>query len=194
MESLREERQLKLSKLSGKERTLQLAGTMSLKNRAYSPLGKLRQTRGFVTIKRVQDIDEQKAAHAIKRAKNNERGEFSPPKEYQFKNYDTLKFGQKDFVLRKTKPVIDNPHGLSQVERRPRMHIEKEHKDMIKAEIEQGLIGCPKWNVVNKLPMPHQPMTQQIKDPYAKGVKKEQTNHLEKEQWEPVYTVLARTI
>ena len=74
------------------------------------------------------------------------------------------------------------------------MHIEKEHQDMIKAEIEQGLIGCPKWNVVNKLPMPHQPMTQQIKDPYAKGVKKEQTNHLEKEQWEPVYTVLARTI
>ena len=53
MESLREERLLKLSKLSGKERTLQLAGTMSLKNRAYSPLGKLRQTRGFVTIKRV---------------------------------------------------------------------------------------------------------------------------------------------
>lgn len=52
-ESLRENRQLKLSKLAGKERTLQLAGTMSLKNRAYSPLGKLRQTRGFVTIKRV---------------------------------------------------------------------------------------------------------------------------------------------
>jgi hypothetical protein len=47
-----------------KTRTLQLAGTMALKGRKMSPLSKIRETRGFVTKKRVNDVLEQKAMHA----------------------------------------------------------------------------------------------------------------------------------
>lgn len=63
-QTLREERTKKLSTLAGKERTLQLAGTMALKNRAQSPISKLRETRGMVTIKRVPDCTETKVALA----------------------------------------------------------------------------------------------------------------------------------
>lgn len=59
-QSAREHRNTKLSTLAGKERTLQLAGTMSLKSRKMSPLSKLRETRGIVTIKRVPDCFETK--------------------------------------------------------------------------------------------------------------------------------------
>ena len=63
-EKRRGERAMKLSTLAGKERTLQLAGTMALKNRKMSPIEKLRQTRGMVTIKRVPDVFETKNALA----------------------------------------------------------------------------------------------------------------------------------
>jgi hypothetical protein len=61
---MREERAMKLSMLAGKERTLQLAGTMALKTRKMSPISKLRETRGIVTIKRVPDVAESKLALA----------------------------------------------------------------------------------------------------------------------------------
>ena len=63
-QTMREERAMKLSMLAGKERTLQLAGTMSLKTRKMSPISKLRETRGIVTIKRVPDVSETKLALA----------------------------------------------------------------------------------------------------------------------------------
>ena len=63
-QTLREQRTKKLSTLAGKERTLQLAGTMALKGRAQSPISKLRETRGMVTIKRVPDCTETKIALA----------------------------------------------------------------------------------------------------------------------------------
>lgn len=58
--SKRQDRSMKLTTLAGKERTLQLAGTMALGKRKMSPLSKLRETRGMVTIKRVPDVFEQK--------------------------------------------------------------------------------------------------------------------------------------
>jgi hypothetical protein len=60
----RTERNFRLSGMQNKERTLQLAGTMALKGRKMSPLSKIRETRGFVTKKRVNDVAEQKAFHA----------------------------------------------------------------------------------------------------------------------------------
>lgn len=41
-----------------------LAGTMSLKNRPCSPLSKLKETRGMVSLKTVPDLFEQKNYHA----------------------------------------------------------------------------------------------------------------------------------
>ena len=64
MQQAREERSMKLTTLAGKERTLQLAGTMALKSRKMSPISKLRETRGMVTIKRVPDVTESKIALA----------------------------------------------------------------------------------------------------------------------------------
>ena len=61
-QSMREARNTKLSSIAGKERTLQLAGTMALKTRKMSPISKLRETRGIVTIKRVPDVTETKIA------------------------------------------------------------------------------------------------------------------------------------
>lgn len=56
----RTEREFKLANMQGKKRTLQLAGTMALKNRTMSPLSKIRETRGFVTTMRVNDVGETK--------------------------------------------------------------------------------------------------------------------------------------
>jgi hypothetical protein len=55
-----------MSNMEGRKRNLQLAGTMALKKRAMSPLSKIRETRGFVTKKRVNDVLEQKAIHAAR--------------------------------------------------------------------------------------------------------------------------------
>ena len=80
-ERQREERAFRLSTLAGKERTLQLAGTMALKNRKMSPLAKLRETRGMVTIKRVPDVFETKNALATSVAKKGIE-EYSPPRDH----------------------------------------------------------------------------------------------------------------
>jgi hypothetical protein len=91
-ERIREDRAFKLSTLAGKERTLQLAGTMALKNRKMSPIEKLRQTRGMVTIKRVPDVFETKNALAHD-LKTKGIPEYEALKDYEFRNFDTLAFG-----------------------------------------------------------------------------------------------------
>ena len=55
---------MRLTAMQNKDKTLQLAATMSLSKRAMSPLSKLRQTRGLVTLKRVPDNFEVKNAEA----------------------------------------------------------------------------------------------------------------------------------
>jgi hypothetical protein len=55
---------MRLSAMQNKDRTLQLAATMSLSKRVMSPLSKLRQTRGLITLKKVPDNFEVKNAAA----------------------------------------------------------------------------------------------------------------------------------
>ena len=55
---------MRLSTMQNKDRTLQLAATMSLSKRVMSPLSKLRQTRGLITLKKVPDNFEVKNAAA----------------------------------------------------------------------------------------------------------------------------------
>ena len=57
--------------MQNKDKTLQLAATMSLSKRAMSPLSKLRQTRGLVTLKRVPDNFEVRNAEANKEYKKS---------------------------------------------------------------------------------------------------------------------------
>lgn len=54
----------RLSQLVNKDRTLQLAATAALTQRKMSPISKLRETRGLVTIKRVPDNFEVRNAQA----------------------------------------------------------------------------------------------------------------------------------
>ena len=91
-QTMREQRNTKLSTLAGKERTLQLAGTMSLKTRKMSPFSKLRETRGIVTTKRVPDVTETKIALSNNEQRIKARPEYEAPKDPEFKNYDTLAF------------------------------------------------------------------------------------------------------
>ena len=165
---------MKLSTLAGKERTLQLAGTMALKNRKMSPIEKLRQTRGMVTIKRVPDVFETKNALAQDLKKKGIR-EYSPPKDPEFRNFDTLAFGQKDFALLTKPDQMENPHGLSAFEKKPKFHFEKEQEREKKRVEAQGLEGKEHWVRSHVLPATYVPISQELGDKYAKGVKKERT-------------------
>ena len=42
------------------------------------------------------------------------------PKAHEFVNYDTLAFGQRDFVKLAKPDFFENPHGLSNFDKRPR--------------------------------------------------------------------------
>lgn len=190
----RTERSNKLATLAGKERTLQLAGTMSLVNRKMDPIDKLRETRGIVTIKRVPDVFESKNMLAQKLSKQGMRGEYSPPKKPEFKNYDTLRFNQKDFDNLSKQPEIENKHGLSAFEQIPKEFVERDQKRAEKQKEAEGLVGKASWVSNHHVPMKHIPITQTLKDKYAKGVKKESTQNLEQDTWESAYTLLARTI
>lgn len=66
---------------------------MALKSRKMSPISKLRETRGIVTIKRVPDVFETKQDLANKEQLKHTTPEYKQPKDYEFKNYDTLDFG-----------------------------------------------------------------------------------------------------
>ena len=66
---------------------------MALKTRKMSPISKLRETRGTITIKRVPDVTETKIALANAEQTKQPRPEYVPQKAHEFKNYDTLAFG-----------------------------------------------------------------------------------------------------
>jgi hypothetical protein len=48
--------------MQNKDRTLMLAGTLALSKRTGSPLSKLKETRGIISVKRVPDCFEVKNA------------------------------------------------------------------------------------------------------------------------------------
>lgn len=185
---------MKLSMLAGKERTLQLAGTMALKTRKMSPISKLRETRGIVTIKRVPDVAESKLALASIEQKKEARPEYTDPKDYEFINYDTLAFGQKDFVKLSKPDPIENPHALSVFDTKPKHYAEK--AQMLAAKkIEADIVASrEKWEWSHKLAPSYQPMSSKVPDHYARGKKQEVTQNLEKDSWESAYTLLARTV
>ena len=74
----------------------------------------------MVTTKRVADIDETKVALANREQKISARPEYVAPKDHEFKNYDTLAFGQKDFNKLAKPDHMENPHGLSAFDKRPK--------------------------------------------------------------------------
>jgi len=86
---------------------------MALKNRAMSPLSKIKEVRGFVTKKRVSDVHEQKAALAG-REYPIAGYKYELPRPPVFRDTENaLAFNQKDFLLRTKVETMENPHALS---------------------------------------------------------------------------------
>jgi hypothetical protein len=58
---------------------------------------------------------------------------------------NALAFNQKDFVLRSKPDAIDNPHGLSEFNKLPKMHEELYNKREAKRIEAEGLAGQANW-------------------------------------------------
>ena len=168
---------------------------MSLSKRVMSPLSKLRQTRGLITLKKVPDNFEVKNA-AAKQEYKKLGFQYQQPQEHVFRNTDpgvVLAFGQKDFSLQlKNPPPIENPNNLSVHNPLPRFISDKERARYAKQKEAEGLQDKEKWEAYHKiLPMKHVPLAQPLPD---KLVKKEANQYLEQDKWESAYILLARTI
>lgn len=119
----------------GNKKSLQLAGTMSLKKRVISPQSKIRERKGFVTATMVPDVFADKNRKAIdeKNTKDKKTGQLIPiiseyvqPKAYQFRDEFEVEPGKSDFLLRTKPPAINNPKGLSVFAARPKYITDKE--------------------------------------------------------------------
>ena len=185
---------MKLSSIAGKDRTLQLAGTMALKTRKMSPISKLRETRGMVTIKRVPDVNERKVELSNAEQKITARPEYMAPKEHEFKNYDTLAFGQKDFNKLTRPDQIENPHKLSAFDTRPKAIAERQRMLEEKQKEADTVAARDKWQWSHKLAPTHEPLTSKVPHHYMRKEQREGNNRLEPETWESAYTLLARTV
>lgn len=106
---------------AGQERPLMLAATEALKNRPLSPLSKLKETRGFITVKRVQDNFETRNALCQKEVPNA-KFNYKQPQPHQFRETDVLAFGQVDFNLSKIPDPLENPNFVSVYDKKPKYH------------------------------------------------------------------------
>ena len=112
-----------------------------------SPLSKIRETRGFVTKKRVNDVPEQKAMHSA--VEYNRLGfKYEQPLAHVFRDTkaeNVLAFNQKDFVLSSKPNKIDNPHGLSEFDKLPKFHSELQRQREAVWKEKEGLSGKTAW-------------------------------------------------
>jgi len=88
---------------------------------------------------------------------------------------------------------MENPHGLSAFDTRPKFIALKERERLAKEMEEAGLVDKAHWIRSHALPMKHVPITRSLRDKYTKA-KEEDTQFLDKEKWESAYLLLARTI
>ena len=94
-----------------------------------TPLQKLRETRGMITLKTVPDNFERRRVEAKKEYPKSEY-KYSQPQPYIFRETDpglVLAFGQTDFALI-THPdqLLPNPNGLSVHDPRPKFWSDRE--------------------------------------------------------------------
>ena len=99
----------------------------------------------MVTIKRVPDVTETKIALSNNEQKVEQRPEYVVPKDYEFKNYDTLAFGQKDFRMLTKPDQIENPHKLSAFDTRPKAISERERMLQAKKIEADTVAAREKW-------------------------------------------------
>ena len=141
---------------------------MALKQRKMSPISKLRETRGMVTIKRVPDIDETKVALANKEQGISARPEYVVPKDHEFKSYDTLAFGQKDFNKLAKPDGMENPHGLSEFDKRPKAIAQRVQMLEAKRIEAETVAAREKWQWSHESAPKYQPLNAKVPHLYNK--------------------------
>lgn len=104
----------------------------------------------------------------------------------------------KDFELRVGKINIENPHGISVFEKRPRFLIEKEKEKALKKEILEKFLAANKshdWIKYYQLAPKLQPLSSSFVDIHNKqSTGNEKSQFMEKDPWIPAYLELARTM
>lgn len=159
-----------------------------------SPLSKLTETRGFITIKRVPDNFEIKNAFAQRQQQaRSALDDYKDPKTHQFRTMNSECDLKRAEFQTATKPdPLDNPHHISDYDKLPRFWADKERQISLKREIAKGLENKAQMVLTHKkLPLRHIPLAQNLK---AKHIKKEKSLFLQKDQWESQVKTLARTI
>lgn len=156
-----------MASLQGQRKAPQLAYTKSLLNRELSPLSKLKQTRGLVTLKVVPSNFERKRAEAaIEYPKAGFK--FQPTQEFKFRetNIDKILLpGQVDFKLASLPAPIENPGFKSVHNTLPKYISEKEAKVKAKLQIAEGLKGKKSFELYHKkLPLNHVNIAQSLPD------------------------------
>ena len=103
---------------------------------------------------------------------------------------------QKDFDLTNKPDKIENQHGLTVFDTKPKEYWDRVEKHLERDKEAAATAGKPQFKTSFQPPEVHVPISQNLHDYHAtkKQGKKETTQTLEKEQWESAYTLLARTI
>lgn len=136
----REQRLLNLSK---KRSSLSLAGTMSLRKRVHSPESKIRMRTGFVNTVVMPDcfhekvrtaIDNKYAFNTSTRTKELLPREWVPPTDPEFRKEAEIEPGMQDFILRPKVVPLENRHGLSAFNTKPKYIEEKRRANEEKIE------------------------------------------------------------
>ena len=74
---------------------------------------------------------------------------------HEFKQYDTLGFGQLDWESLAKPPIIDNPHNMSEFDKKPKA-IEEKKRLLESKRIEIETVAArEKWEWSHKLAMKH---------------------------------------
>ena len=105
---------------------LAVTGAISAKRR-LSPLQKLQETRGMISVKRVPDNFEVK--NSLAQVEYHNAGKYVNPKTHVFSATDSepaLKYGQTDFALISHPDPMPNPGGISYHNPLPKFWAEKE--------------------------------------------------------------------
>lgn len=97
---------------------------------------------------------------------------------HEFKNYDTLMFNQKDFLLRTKPSPIDNPHNLSAFDTKLKATFEREQAKLARENEATAMAGKQAWVRSFKVPERYYPINQELKSVQGK---KEASQFLQKE-------------
>mgnify|MGYP006952886194 CR=1 FL=1 len=190
----REERLLNLSR----QRTpLCLAGAMSLRKREHSPESMIRKRAGFVNPVVVPDVFHEKVKTAIDnkyaynmatRSKELLPREWVPPREPEFRKEAEIEPGMHDFVLRPKALPLENKHGLSVFNSKPKYIDEKRRANEEKINALQKFLAADKpqdWQKYHELEPKKVPLAQHFPDAHNKvtGPAKAASQFLAKDKW-----------